>query len=229
MVLRFAILALLAALQPLAFPEPIADRDPLPGKRLTRFGKQYLERALVVAEVEVVRVSRMGLGVDVVTVNPKRILLDHLTARERRERPLLVLCNRGEYSEKGEFLLILAPYGSGRRYTTSQRLPFLDRHYKDKVRVVEQYLEIEAIRDMAARCRALKDLLFKNLVDSSSWVQRNTLEELEAFVRDDRSNFTPEDVARIDALESGDLSESFKQALARIRAAILAKIEKKKE
>ena len=106
MVLRLTILVLFVAPQLLAAPEPASDRNPLPGERLTRFGRQYLARARVVAEVEVQRVSRMGLGVDVVTVQPKRILLDHLTERQRRERPLLVLCNRGEYTEKGEFLLI---------------------------------------------------------------------------------------------------------------------------
>jgi hypothetical protein len=218
-----AVLALICALNPSGTPQS------KPEKYITRFGAQYLEGVDVVAEVEVGKIRSLGMAVDVVTMNPQRILIPPPSAGKRKAEPLLVLSNRGKYVKGMRFMVFLELYGSGARYVTKQRLSFADKDYKEKVRLIEAYIAVEGIKKIEERVKALKAMLLENIGDASDWVRWNTLDELEKLVKERAAVFTRVDVERIDAVIRMDFPPSFGRSLAKVRSAIAETLDGKKD
>jgi len=195
----------------------------VPGKSgvfLTLFGKRYLKGVDVVAEVDVGRVSRIGTAVEVAALVPRRIFLDRAPRARRREKGFLIMCNRGEFVEGSRFLLFLKRYGSGMMYVVCERLPFLDENYKEKVRLIKAYIDIEKISGLAARRKALKDLLLDAVGDPSEWVRWNAVYELESLAKEGRVSFSEADIGRISGLEKKNVSPSYRKKLEKILDAI---------
>jgi hypothetical protein len=209
------------------FPGQSEKRGPSPF--LTLFGKRYLAGVDVVAEVHVAGVRQAGMGTDVVTLKPERIIVDYLSPGERSRKGIRIFCNRGEFVEGTRFLLFLSRYGSGRMYTASRCLSFFDRDYREKNALIGEYIKIEKIRDGAKRRRALKNLLFGRINDDSSWVRWNVLRELENLLGDTETSFTVEDAVKIKGATRKNRPESFKKKLDAITEAILERVEKEKK
>jgi hypothetical protein len=233
-----AVLALFCALIPPDTQETRSERY------LTRFGERYLAGVDVVAEVEVASTRELGMAVDVVTLVPKRFLVPKGIKITKKTRPLTVLSNRGHYVKGTRFLVFLERYGTGRRgsgrggsnkfdfnrrFVTRQRLAFLDKDYKEKLRLIEGYIAIERIAKIEDRAQALKVLLLDNIGDPSDWVRWNTLDELEKLVKERAALFEMADADRLDAVGKMDFPETFKKSLAAVRAAILEKLDDEKK
>lgn len=233
-----AVLALFCALIPPDTRQTTSERY------LTRFGERYLAGVDVVAEVEVASTRELGMAVDVVTLAPRRFLVPKGIKVTKKTRPLTVLANRGHYVKGTRFVVFLERYGSDRRgsgqggsgqggflqrYVTRQRLSFLDKDYKDKIRLIEGYIAVERIAELDDRARALKALLLDNVGDPSDWVRWNTLDELEKLVKERAALFEKADADRLEAVGRMNFPENFKKSLAAVRAAILEALDDEKK
>ena len=189
---------------------------------LTRFGKRYLKDVDIVAEADVDRVSRVGTAVEVAVLVPRRILFDGRPAASRRNKGLLVLCNRGEFVAGTRFLLFLKSYGSGMMYTVCERLPFLDENYREKARMIAAYIRIERIPDLDARRKALKEFLVGAVADPSEWIRWNAIYELENLVGEGKTAFDDADIERIAAAEKKKIPPSYRKRLEKVLDAVRA-------
>lgn len=198
-----------------------------PPKPLTLFGRQHLEDIQVVAEVTVGSIRNAGMGIEVVTLVPSQILLDHLSPAERRSKALLAFVNSGDLKKGTKLLAFLSLFGSGRWYRIRHRLLVLDESYNDKKRLIQAYIAVEGTKNRVRALADLKDLLLAGIADESSWIRWNTIRELAALVRQNGKLFGEKDLARIDAIHKAPLSSTFQKELARIRAAIETELEKR--
>jgi hypothetical protein len=195
----------------------------LPAKFQTLFGNRYLKGIDVVAEVEIAKISRMGMAVDVVTVKPLKIHADHLPARERRKQGLAFFSNRGEYTRGMRMIVFLSRFGSGRFYSPQQKISAAEDDYKSRAGLIEAYIRVELIRDPAKRVQALKALLFENLAGGTEQVRWNSLYELENLVKSSPDAFANEDAGKLEELIRKKTMQPFKERLSKIITAILEK------
>jgi hypothetical protein len=195
----------------------------LPSKFQTLFGNRYLNSVDVVAEVEIVKVRRMGMAADVVTVKPLKIHADHLEAADRRKAGLAFFSNRGEYTKGMRMIVFLSRFGSGRLYSPQRSIPAAEDDYKARIGLIGAYIRIELIRNPADRVRALKDLLLEKIGEPTEQVRWSALHELENLINSSPEAFVKEDAVRIDGLIQKKTSQPFQERLSRIRSAILEK------
>lgn len=196
---------------------------------ISSFGRDFLVDVHLVAEVEVEKVWKAGMGVAVARMRLKTNLFDELSPPERKKVPVLVLCNKGEFVKGTHLLLFLARFRGGDRCLCRHRLSMMDKYYDDKLRLIREYITVERIRDLGERCEAFKALLLKNVSDSSPWIRWNSLHELDDLVKKGKAAFNGEDVRVIDEAVEGVISEAFRKSLQRIRETIADRIEKEKD
>lgn len=220
------ILLTLLLLSPPLLAQKVKSKRPEP---LTLFGNLHLKDAEVVAEVKVGKIRNAGMGIEVVTLIPTRILLDHLTSTERRTKGLIVFVNGGDLKEGTELMVFLSLFGSGRWYRIRHRLVQLDEDYNEKKRLILAYISVETTRDRAQALVALKKLLLAGIGDDSAWVRWNTIRELDALVRKGGEIFGDDDRKIIDAFDMNRFGPSYRKELERIKAAILQRIEGRKQ
>ncbi len=211
-------------------PSLLAQKTPNKSpERLTLFGRRHLKDAEVVAEVKVGQIRNAGMGIEVVTLIPTKIMLDHLSARERSARGLVVFVNSGDLKAGTRLMVFLSLFGSGRWYRIRHRLLQLDEDYNEKKRLILAYIAVEKTRDRTKALADLKELLLDGIGDESAWIRWNTIRELDALVRQRGEIFADEDSKRIDAVGVTRFGSSYGKELARIKAAIQKIIERRNQ
>ena len=197
-------------------------QDGIPGIQdpITGFGRLFLEKADLVAEVTVLRVYRLGMGVDVARVRADRVLYDRLPEAMGRRGEHLVLSHRGEYKEETGHLLVLMRFGSGDRLITMHRISNLERFYADKKALIEATIRIERIADPEKKISSYAEILFTHLQGESVWLKGNSVRELKRLVEEKAYAFTTGDAAFLERAEKAEEKESLKAALRALREAV---------
>jgi len=187
---------------------------------LTLFGNRHLQDAAVVAEVEVGTIRNAGMGIEVATLIPVKIMLDHLDPGTRRTRGLLVFVNSGDLEEGTQLTVFLSLFGSGRWYRIRHRLLQLDEDYNEKKRLILSYIGVEKNKDRPGALADLKKLLLDGIGDDSAWIRWNTIRELDSLVRRRGEIFGDEDCKKIDAIGLNRFGAAYGKELVRIKSAI---------
>jgi hypothetical protein len=164
---------------------------------VSRFGRQYLQSVELAAEVLVEQVSRMGLGVDVVTVKLEKVLFEKLPKELAGKKRHLMLANRETFQEGTHLLLLMKRFHQGDRLIVLHRLSPVEDLYEEKVKLMEEYIAVERLPDPGERVRRLAALVLRNLKSTGVWTQWNSLHELNDLIDGGAYPFTQGDVAYV--------------------------------
>jgi hypothetical protein len=184
------LVAWFVAAGPLAAQKPKKAVEPV-----SMFGKDHLRGVELIAEVTVGHIYHMGMGVDVVKIRLDRTIMNRLPSTMAGRSEQLVLAHQEQFIAGTKLLLFLQRYNRSERLTTMHRISHLEKNYKDKVRLIEEYVRIEGLAGVKARLDALVRMVFKNLEDESYWIQCYSVYELEGLIREKSWKFTTGDVA----------------------------------
>lgn len=180
---------------------------------VSRFAQRYLVETELAAEVKVIKIIHLGMGVDVVTLDLKRTVLDRLPKGMAGKKTHLLLAHRDEFVEGTKLFLLLKRYGSGDRLTSLHRLSSVEKNYDEKVGLIEQYIAVEQIKGRKERIRAFAALVLKNLNIETSWTRWNSIYELNGLLEGEDYDFTTGDVSYIEHLLKDEKDEGFRDAL----------------
>jgi hypothetical protein len=185
-----------------------------------------LARADVVGEATAVTVTSLGHGIEVVRVDFTRVLKGG-DAETGAPRSAVVLAAPGDFTAGSEYLLFLDRFRGGERFTWIERLARGERDYDAKVKVLTQFIEIEAIADAAARSRKLRDVLIDNLDDRELFVKWNALRELTGLAERQPALFGDAERAAVVRVYYAEASPTFRKGLLDVLRSIGVPLEEK--
>ncbi len=184
---------------------------------VSRFGKESLVDVELIAEVTVVRIYRMGLGVDVVKIKLDQVILNRLPPKLSKQPEPLMLAHHGQYTADTRLLLFLKRCRNSERLVSLHRISHLDINYKEKIRMIREYVRIENIPNRKARVEALVKTALEYLKDDSYWIRCNCAKELDDLVKSGEWRFTRGDVAYLENIEKEAEKPVCKRLIAAVR------------
>ena len=221
----FFLVAVLFVVMPDAISAP--NDGITPDKKATfisRFGARYLKDARLVIEGEVGQVYRMGMGVDVAKVNVERVLFSCLPDGLTRKKEQLILVHKDQFTQGATLLLVLKPFRKGERMTVIHRLSPVDGDYREKVRLMDEYIRIESL-PVDKRPEALARAVLLNLRSRVRFVARNSLYEIEGLLASKAWTFTTGDLEYLAKVETDQELPSIRIAVAALRARLKQRVK----
>lgn len=189
-----------------------AERAPTPHEFVT-FGNNILRRAHTIANVEVKSLFELGQGVAIA-----RCTVEAMLKGDRAAKELVVLSAPGDLAVGNRYVVFVETFGEGGRFRLVNRFASSERDFDDKVKVLEQYLEILEIKDVGEQLDALRDRLLLNVSSERVFVKWNAVEELRAFAKAHAQRFAAPHRARLVAAWRAEASATFRDEVKKVLA-----------
>lgn len=184
------------------------------------FGEHVLKNSKVVVEGKATSVILAGRGVSVAHFEVQK------TFRGKPERELVVLTAPGQFAVGVTYLLFLDRFQKSGRLTVVNRIAQGERDYAAKLKVLEQFLTADEIKDSKARALEIRSILVKNVGEPELFIKWNAAAELVPFVEMHRSLFGPAEKARLVEVYRKNASPTFRRELRRILGKLGIRLEK---
>lgn len=200
-----------------ATAKPVAEADRKPAERapapheFVTFGNKILQRSHSIAKVEVKSLFEMGQGVAIA-----RCAVESMLKGDRTKKELVVLCAPGDLAVATRYVVFAETFGEGGRFRLVNRFASSERDFDDKVKVLEQYLEILELKDVGEQLDALRDRLLLNVSSERVFVKWNAVEELRAFAKAHAQRFAAPHRARLVAVWRAEASATFREELKKV-------------